>query len=60
MNSEYLRKFEVKIGTARNVGTYAKPVYAQTTENPPHCHVPLKVHKHEIFFLTFFAETETL
>jgi hypothetical protein len=21
---------------------------------------PLKVHKHEIFFLTFFAETETL
>jgi hypothetical protein len=22
--------------------------------------VPLKVHKHEIFFLTFFAETESL
>ncbi len=40
---EYLREFEAKIGTARNVvyWTYAEPVYAKTQENPPHCHVPL-------------------
>ena len=40
---EYLREFEVKIGTARNVvwGTYAEPIYAKTPENPPRCHVPL-------------------
>jgi hypothetical protein len=41
---EYLREFEVKIGTARNVvyGTYVEPIYAKTPENPPRCHVPLK------------------
>jgi hypothetical protein len=40
---EYLREFEAKIGTARNVvqGTYAEPIYAKTPENPPRCHVPL-------------------
>ncbi len=29
---EYLHKFEVKIGTTRNVvqGTYAEPIYAKT------------------------------
>jgi hypothetical protein len=44
LDYDYLRKFEAKIGTARNVvlGTYAEPVYAKTPENPPHCHVPLK------------------
>jgi hypothetical protein len=41
---EYLRKFEAKIGTARNVvsGTYAEPIYTKTPENPSRCHVPLK------------------
>ncbi len=34
---EYLREFEVKIGTARNV----VPIYAKIPENPPRCHVPL-------------------
>ncbi len=42
-DNEYLREFEVKIGTARNVvyRTYAEPIYAKTPENPPRCHVPL-------------------
>ncbi len=41
---ENLREFKVKIGTARNVveGTNAEPIYAKTSENRPHCHVPLK------------------
>ncbi len=41
---EYLRKFESKIGTARNVvlGTLAKAIYAKTSENSVRCHVPLK------------------
>ncbi len=40
---EYLREFEAKIGSAPNVvwGTYAEPIYAKTSENRPHCHVPL-------------------
>jgi hypothetical protein len=43
---EYLREFEAKIGTARNVvqGTYAEPIYAKIPENPPRCHVPLSGH----------------
>ncbi len=28
-------------GSKRSVRAYAKPVYAKTPENPPHCHVPL-------------------
>jgi hypothetical protein len=42
---EYLREFEAKIGTARNVvkRTYAELIYAKTPENPPRCHVPLNV-----------------
>ncbi len=38
---EYLREFEAKIGTARNVvyGTYAVPIYAKTPENPPLCYM---------------------
>ncbi len=41
---EYLREFEAKIGTARNVvyGTYAEPIYAKTSENPVRFHVPLR------------------
>jgi hypothetical protein len=41
---DYLRKFEAKIGTARNVvkGTHEELISANTPENPPHCHVPLK------------------
>ncbi len=41
---EYLREFKAKIGTARNVmkGTYAKPIYAKTSENSVRCHVPLR------------------
>jgi hypothetical protein len=41
---EYLREFEVKIGTAQNVvyRTYAEPIYAKTPKNPPRCHVPLR------------------
>ncbi len=42
---EYLREFESKIGTARVMaGTYAKPIYAKTSENKPHFHVPLREH----------------
>jgi hypothetical protein len=34
---------------------------ADATSPPPYFQADsLKVHKHEIFFLTFFAETETL
>jgi hypothetical protein len=45
---EYLRKFEAKIGTTRHVekGTYAEPIYAETPENPPSCHVPLNIFLH--------------
>ena len=41
---EYLREFEAKIGTARNVvyGTYAEPINAKTLENPVRFHVPLR------------------
>jgi hypothetical protein len=50
-NYEYLREYEAQIATARNVvwQTYAKPIYAKTPENPPRCHVPLRL---EDFFLT--------
>ncbi len=39
---EYLREFEAKIGTARNVvyGTYAEPINSKTSENPVRFHVP--------------------
>jgi hypothetical protein len=36
---EYLRKFEAKIGTARNV--VPNLFMQKPLENPPHCHVPL-------------------
>ncbi len=35
---------------------YSKLSLASSTPPPP----ILKVHKHEVFFLTFFAETETI
>ncbi len=35
-------------------------LFQQLTRNYPQSQDSLKVHKHEIFFLTFFAETETL
>ncbi len=40
---EYLREFEAKIGTARNLvyGTYDEPIYAKTSEIPVRFHVPL-------------------
>ncbi len=55
---EYLREFEAKIGTARNVvqGTYAEPVHAKTPENPPHCHVPLNVPPRELFSTILFVD----
>jgi hypothetical protein len=39
---EYLREFEAKIGTARNVvkGTHEEPISEKIPENSPHCHVP--------------------
>ncbi len=44
---EYLREFEAKIGTARNVvwGTYTEPINAKTSENPVRFHVPLILQK---------------
>ncbi len=52
---EYLRQFEAKTGTARNVveGTYAEPVYAKTSENPTHCHVPLRKYCQPKLFSSF-------
>ncbi len=38
---------------SRRVAMVSRGVAAKTPENLPHCHVPLKVHKHEIYFLTF-------
>jgi hypothetical protein len=42
---EYLREYEAQIGTARNLvlGIYAEPISAKTPENPPPCHVPLRL-----------------
>jgi hypothetical protein len=44
---QYLREFEAKSGTARNVvkGTYTEPISAKTPENPPRCLVPLNRHR---------------
>ncbi len=40
---EYLREFEAKNGTARYVvyGTYAEQIHNKTSENRPHCRVPV-------------------
>jgi hypothetical protein len=40
---EYLREFEAKIGTDQKAvsGTYAKPIYAKTSEKLVYCHIPL-------------------
>jgi hypothetical protein len=37
-------------------GTYAKPVYAKTPENPPHCHIPLNVPPRELFSTILFVD----